>query len=141
MRYIAAKDRKEVTIALQEMYTAATEARAHEQLLKLEERWGTKYPAMVRSWHTNWEHLAVFFQYPPEIRRLIYTTNAVESVHRHFRKVTKAKSLFPNDDALQKILYLAYKDFHKRWNTHIINWGAIAAQLLIFFEGRVTLNN
>lgn len=140
LRYIASKDRRPVTALLRTIYTAPTESDAQTHLQELEETWGRKYPAMIRSWHTNWDNLAVFFKYPPEIRRLIYTTNAVESVHRQFRKVTKTKSLFPHDDALNKILYLAYKDMHKRWERNTLNWALIASQFLIFFEGRFTLD-
>jgi putative transposase len=139
LRYIAWKDQKEVVGMLRTIYTAPTENDAQTHLQQLEETWGRKYPAMIRSWHTNWDHLAVFFKYPPEIRRLIYTTNAVESVHRQFRKVTKTKSLFPHDDALNKILYLAYKDMNKRWERTTRDWSLIASQLLIFFEERFTL--
>jgi transposase-like protein len=139
LRYIASKDQRPVTAMLRTIYTAPTENDAQTHLQQLEETWGRKYPAMIRSWHTNWDNLAVFFKYPPEIRRLIYTTNAVESVHRQFRKVTKTKSLFPHDDALNKILYLAYKDMHKRWERITRDWPLIASQLLIFFEERFTL--
>jgi putative transposase len=140
LRYIASKDQRPVTAMLRTIYTAPTENDAQRHLQQLEETWGRKYPAMIRSWHTNWDQLAVFFKYPPEIRRLIYTTNAVESVHRQFRKVTKTKSLFPHDGALNKILYLAYKDMHKRWERNTQNWPLIASQLLIFFEERFTLD-
>ena len=140
LRYIAWKDQRQVVGMLRTIYTAPTENDAQTHLHELEEVWGNKYPAMIRSWHTNWDQLAVFFKYPPEIRRLIYTTNAVESVHRQFRKVTKTKSLFPHDDALNKILYLAYKDMHKRWERNTRDWPLIASQLLIFFEERFTLD-
>jgi putative transposase len=129
LRYIAYKDRKEIVLMLRSIYTAPTENEAQTHLQELDEVWGRKYPAMIRSWHTNWEHLAVFFKYPPEIRRMIYTTNAVESVHRQFRKVTKTKSLFPHDDALNKILYLAYKDINKHWKRNIQNWHIIREQV------------
>jgi transposase-like protein len=98
---------------LKTVYTAPTEEAALENLNLLEDNWSKKYSLAIKSWRQNWNNLATFFKYPEEIRTIIYTTNAVESVHRQFRKVTKAKSLFPNDDALKKMLYLAYRDLSK----------------------------
>lgn len=139
LRYVARKDRQAVTDAVRSIYTAPVEEQALGALEQLNKTWGRKYPAMVRSWHTNWEHLKPFFHYPSEIRRLMYTTNAVEALHRCFRKVTKTKALFPHDESLQKILFLAYRELYKRWDRSIYDWGAIATQLLILFDGRVII--
>ena len=139
LRYVARKDRQAVTDAVRSIYTAPAEEQALDALEQLSQTWGKKYPAMVRSWRINWEHLKPFFHYPIEIRRLMYTTNAVEALHRCFRKVTKTKALFPHDESLQKILFLAYRELYKRWDRSISDWGAIATQLLILFEGRVII--
>lgn len=99
---------------LKPVYKAPTEEAGLLVLDKLEEKWGKKYHYPIKSWRNNWDNLAVFFKYPEEIRRLIYTTNAVENLHRQLRKVTKNRALFPNDDALIKMIYLAYKDIAKK---------------------------
>jgi transposase-like protein len=137
LRYVAWKDRQAVTDAVRSIYTAPAEEQALNALEQLDNTWGKKYPAMVRSWRINWEHLTAFLRYPIEIRRLMYTTNAVEALHRCFRKVTKTKALFPHDESLQKILFLAYRELYKRWDRSVNDWGAIATQLLILFDGRV----
>ncbi len=107
LKYIASKDQKKFMKQLKIVYTAPTEEAALENLILLEERWSNKYSLAIKSWRQNWVNLATFFKYPEEIRTVIYTTNAVEALHRQFRKVTKSKSLFPNDDALKKMLYLS----------------------------------
>ena len=91
----------------------------------------------LKSWKSNWDNLSVYFNFPQEIRTLIYTTNAVEALHRQFRKVTKAKSLFPNDEALTKMLFLAYKGISNKWTSSLKNWSFIISQLSITFENRI----
>ncbi len=108
--YVASKDQKKFMKELKEVYKALTEDASLINLDTLEENWGNKYSLAIRSWRNNWDNLATFFKYPQEIRTIIYTTNAVEAVHRYFRKDTKSISLFPNDDTLKKMLYLAYRD-------------------------------
>ena len=103
----------------------------------MEEKWGKKYPYPIKSWRENWNNLAVFFKYPEEIRKMIYTTNAVENLHRQFRKVTKNRSSFTNDEALTKMLYLAYSDIAKKWTLPVRNWAYIFSQLSIKFEDRL----
>jgi len=115
MKYVAAKDQKVFAQALKTIYSAPTEAAALQNLKTVDETWGKKYLLAMKSWRENWEELATFFQYPQEIRTMIYTTNAVEALHRQFRKVTKAKSIFPNDEALTKMLFLAYRDIARKW--------------------------
>lgn len=137
IRYVSYKDVKKITAALKPIYTASSETAAREELDRFEQSWGTKYPLIVRSWQNNWAEISTFFKYPPEIRKIIYTTNVIESYHRQLRKVTKAKSIFPTDDALLKMLYLATQDVLRKWTGRIHNWGQILLQLSIFFPDKV----
>jgi putative transposase len=137
LKYIASKDQKEFMKQLKTVYTAPTEEAALENLNLLEDTWSKKYSLALKSWKTNWNNLSTFFKYPQEIRTVIYTTNAVEAVHRQFRKVTKARSLFPNDDALKKMLYLAYRDLSKKWTMPIRNWPIVLSHFSINFEERL----
>jgi transposase-like protein len=136
-RYVSYKDLKKVTADLKPIYKALTEEAALVELDRFEEAWGTKYPLIVRSWRNNWDELATFFKYPPEIRKLIYTTNIIESYHRQLRKVTKGKSIFPSDEALLKMLYLSTMDVVRKWTGRVQNWGQMLLQLSIFFPDRV----
>lgn len=124
-RYISYKDIKAFTSDLKKIYRAATEELALKELDKLEELWGKKYPLSIKSWRANWAELATYFKYPKEVRKIIYTTNTVENYHRSLKKVTKAKSVFPNDQALMKILYLATMDTTKRWKDRMRDWPLI----------------
>jgi len=137
LKYIASKDQKEFMKQLKPVYKAPTEEAALENLRELEERWSKKYSLALKSWRQNWDNLATFFKYPEEIRTIIYTTNAVEAVHRQFRKVTKARSLFPNDDSLKKMLYLAYRDLSKKWTNSLRNWAIVISNFSITFEERL----
>ena len=137
LKYIASKDKKAFMKQLKTVYSAPTEEAALENLDILDETWGKKYSLALKSWKQNWEHLATFFKYPEEIRKVIYTTNVVEALHRQFRKVTKSRSLFPNDDALKKMLYLAYRDISKKWTMPIQNWSFVISQLSIMYEKRL----
>jgi len=136
LKYVASKDQKQFMKELREVYKAPTEEAALMNLEQLELNWGKKYSLAIKSWRTNWDNLATFFKYPEEIRTVIYTTNAVEALHRQFRKVTKSKSLFPNDDALKKILYLAYRDLSKKWTMPIRNWSVVLSTFSIYFKDR-----
>ncbi|MCD1259292.1 IS256 family transposase [Paenibacillus athensensis] len=136
-RYVSYKDLKKVTADLKPIYKAATEESALLELDRFEEVWGGKYPLIVRSWRNNWEELATFFKYPPEIRKLIYTTNMIESYHRQLRKVTKGKSIFPTDEALLKMLYLATMDVIRKWTGRVQKWGQMLLQLSVFFPDRI----
>lgn len=137
IKYVSYKDVKKITSALKPIYTAATEDAALEELNRFEKAWGGRYPLIVASWRNNWSELATFFKYPTEIRKLIYTTNMIESYHRQLRKVTKGKSIFPNDESLLKMLYLATQDILRKWTGRIQNWGQILLQLSIFFPDKV----
>ncbi|MCZ7604208.1 MAG: IS256 family transposase [Melioribacteraceae bacterium] len=136
LRYVASKDQKQFMKELKEVYKAPTEEAALINLNRLEETWGKKYSLATKSWRINWDNLATFFKYPEEIRTVIYTTNAVEALHRQFRKVTKSRSLFPNDDALKKMLYLAYRDLSKKWTMPIRNWSLVLSNFSIYFKDR-----
>ena len=137
-KFISYKDRKEFVKDLKLVYKADTEEMAVVALDALEDKWGAKYPASVTSWRNNWPQLSVYFKYSPEIRRLIYTTNAIENFNRQLRKVTKAKSVFPTDDALFKILYLAMSEATEKWTGKAWDWGQTLDQLYIYFEGRIS---
>ena len=137
LKYVSYKDYKAVTAALKPIYQANTEEAARAELDRFEEVWGAKYPVVVRSWRNNWDELSTFFCYPLEMRKLIYTTNMIESYHRQLRKVTKGKSIFPTDEALLKMLYLATMDVTKKWTMRIQNWGPILSQLSIYFGERI----
>jgi len=137
-RYVSYKDIKAFVADLKKIYKAVTEEVALSELDALEEKWGKKYPLSIKSWRANWAELATFFKYPKELRRIIYTTNNVESFHRQLRKVTKSKSVFPNDKALLKMLYLATMDATERWTMRVRDWPVILSQLTVYFEERVS---
>jgi putative transposase len=133
------KDRKAFAADLRTVYAAPTRQAAEEKLLELGERWGEKYAVAVRSWERNWEDLSTMFDYPAEIRRLIYTTNTVEGYNRQVRKVVKTKGALPSADAARKLLFLVTRDITKTWTAPIFNWAKIRNQLAIRFEGRFPL--
>ena len=139
LKYVVWKDRKAFTADLKTVYQASTREEAETNLLKLEETWGGKYRAAIKSWQNNWEELATFFEFPNEIRRLIYTTNTVEGYHRQLRKVLKNKSSFSTPQAVRKLLYLATIDITKKWTAPLQNWPKILNQLAIRFEDQCPL--
>lgn len=136
-KYLSWKDRKSFVNDLKPIYKAINEEVAMMALEALETKWGDKYYIAVKPWRDNWSEIATMFEYPAEIRRMIYTTNAIESFNRQLRKVTKSKSTFPTDDSLLKMLYLAMIDITKKWTMSIKEWGKIINQLAIHFEGRI----
>ena len=138
-RYVSYKDVKAFTAALKPIYKAPTEELALEALDELESTWGGKYPASIKSWRDHWDELATMFKYPEQIRRIIYTTNAIENFNRQLRKVTKTKSAFVSDDALLKQLYLVTMQVTDKWTMPIKDWGGILMQLMIFFGDRVNV--
>ena len=137
LKYIPWKDRKPFVADLKTIYQAPTREAAEANLRLLEETWGDRYAISVKSWQNNWDDLATMFDFSPDIRRLIYTTNAVEAYHRQLRKVIKTKASFPNPEAARKLLFLATHDIVKKWTTPIFNWTVILNQLAIHFEGRL----
>lgn len=136
-RYVSYKDVKAFSADLKPIYKAPTEESALAALEEFEVKWGGKYALGVKSWRVNWPELSTMFKYPPEIRTLIYTTNAIENFNRQLRKVTKTKSAFVSDDALMKILYLATMNITEKWTMPIRNWGSILDHLIIYFGDRV----
>lgn len=122
---------------LKQIYKADTEELAEAALDILEDKWGKKYPASIASWRNNWAQLSTYFKYPSEIRKLIYTTNSIENFNRQLRKVTKSRAIFPTDDALFKMLYLAMIDATKKWTGKSRDWGLALDQLCIYFEERI----
>jgi putative transposase len=136
LKYVPWKERKAFMADLKTVYQAATREKAEANLLRLEENWAGKYAAAIKSWQKNWEELATFFQFPKEIRRLIYTTNTVEGYHRQLRKVIKNKSSFPTTQSARKLLYLATMDITRKWTSPMWNWPIILNQLAIRFEDR-----
>jgi putative transposase len=136
LTYVAWKDRKAFTADLKTIYQAPNREAAEEQLLELAEKWSATYPIAVRSWEVNWEELATMFEYPGEIRKLIYTTNAIEGYNRQLRKITKTKGAFPTDEAARKLLFLANRDITRKWTAPVPNWARIRNQLAIRFAGR-----
>lgn len=137
-KFISYKDIKPFMKELKQVYQSATEEAALENLDRLEENWGKKYPSSIASWRNNWTQLSTYFKYPPEIRKLIYTTNSIENFNRQLRKVTKSRTIFPTDDALFKILYLAMVDITKKWTGKSWDWGQTLDQLCIYFGDRIS---
>ncbi|MFC2125669.1 IS256 family transposase [Bacteroidota bacterium] len=136
LRYVVWKEKKEFTTDMKEIYHAATIEAAEQALESFEKKWGQKYAYAIRSWKNNWEKLTQFFDYPLEIRRIVYTTNIMESLNRGIRKYTKTKSIFPHDQAALKAVFLAIGNIEKKWTMPIQNWGMILQQFLIKFEDR-----
>lgn len=140
LKYVASKDQKEFLMDLKLVYKAVNKALAEDELLKLSEKWEKKYPIVIESWHRNWEELSTYFQYTEPIRRIIYTTNAVEGFHRQVRKVTKTKGAFTNDMALQKLVYLTVRNIQKKWTSPLVNWSLTIQQLYLKFGNRISLD-
>ena len=136
-KFVNYKDLKPFVKDLKEIYQASTEDLALENLDQFEEKWGKKYPSSVASWRNNWSQLSTYFKYPCEIRKIIYTTNSIENFNRQLRKVTKAKTIFPTDDSLFKVLYLAMCDITEKWTGAGWNWGQTLDQLCIHFSDRI----
>lgn len=136
-KFVSYKDIKALIADLKNIYAAIDEQTALYELDAFDEKWGSKYPKIAVSWRTHWANLATYFKYPQEVRKLIYTTNAIEGFNRQLRKVTKSKSVFPTDDSLLKMLYLAMMDITKKWTGRRQDWGLIHSQLQIYFEDRL----
>jgi len=137
MRYIPEKDSKEFLKDLKSVYKADTKDMAENHLLSLSEKWEKKYPVVLKSWNNNWEELSAYFKYPKPIRKIIYTTNAIESFHSQVRKITKTKRVFSSDMALMKLLYLVQNNITKKWSMPMQNWKSALSQFSIIFEGRL----
>jgi transposase-like protein len=140
LKYVASKDQREFIKDLKLVYKAVNKSVAEDELTNLSDKWESKYPVVIESWHRNWEELTAYFEYTEPIRRIIYTTNAVEGFHRQVRKVTKTKGAFTNDMALQKLVYLTLRNLQKKWVSPLNNWSLTVQQLYIKFGDRITLD-
>ena len=136
VKYVSWKDRKQICSDLKKIYSSSTEQQAQEQLDAFAERWDAKYPTISKMWSRHWEYVIPFFDYPSEIRKVIYTTNAIESLNRSLRKVIKTKGAFPNDASILKIFYLALANISKKWTMPIRTWKTALSQFAVRFEGR-----
>ena len=139
MRYVVWKDKKEFAYDMKQIYTAPTKEAAKAALNDFKEKWDSKYSYAIRSWENNWDELTVFFDFPAEIRKIIYTTNLIENLNGKIRKYTKNKLSFPTDDAVMKSVFLALRESTKKWTMAIRNWGVILNQFLTIFENRIKL--
>ena len=137
LNYVSWKMRKEVAADLRAIYASGTVDQASAALDAFEERWGKDYPSIAQSWRRNWSRITPFFDYPPEIRRVIYTTNAIESVNMSLRKITKNRGSFPSDESLIKLFYLALRNISQKWSMPIRDWKAALNRFSIEFEDRV----
>ena len=137
LNYVSWKLRKEIAADLKTVYAAATVDEAAIRLNEFDDKWGADYPTIVKSWRSNWARITPFFDYPPEIRRIIYTTNAIESVNMSLRKITKNRGSFPSDDALLKLFYLALANISKKWTMPLRDWKAALTRFTIQFEERM----
>jgi transposase-like protein len=137
LKFVSYKDRKKLAADLKPIYQAITEEEAQEALERFEAKWGKNYPQIAKSWYNNWDNLMIFLQYPEAIRRIIYTTNAIESLNNQLRKVTKNKRVFPSDESVFKTLYLTIDYIVRKWTMPIQNWNEAMAHFLIKFEDRI----
>jgi putative transposase len=137
LNYVSWKVRKEVAADLKTIYASGTVDQANAALDTFEERWGRDYPSIGQSWRRNWSRITPFFDYPPEIRKVIYTTNAIESVNMSLRKITKNRGSFPSDESLIKLFYLALRNISQKWSMPIRDWKAALNRFSIEFEDRV----
>ena len=138
-KYVVYKDKKEFATDMKNIYNAPNKEVAATELDNLEKKWGGKYPYAILSWRNNWDDLTVFFQFPLEIRKIIYTTNLIENLNWKIRKYTKSKLSFPSDDAVKKMVYLSLMEIEKKWTQPIHNWGLIMNQFMLMFENRIQI--
>ncbi|GAB6120111.1 hypothetical protein JCM30204_12600 [Dysgonomonas termitidis] len=139
IKYVASKNQKEFMRDFKLVYRAVSKEQAEVELDNLELKWAEDYLIIIKSWRNNWDRLSAYFQYPEGIRRMIYTTNTVEGYHRQIRKVTKNKGVFTNDTALEKLVYLAYRNIKKKWTMPLLEWSKTAQQLAIIYPDRFKL--
>ena len=137
LNYVGWNRRKQVATDLKHVYTASTVDEAEQYLTEFEAKWDKSYPPIAQSWRNNWARIIPFFDYPPEIRKIIYTTNAIESVNMSLRKVTKSRGSFPNDDAVMKLFYLALNNISKKWTMPLRDWKPALNRFTIQFEERM----
>ena len=140
IKYVTSEDERPFLKDLKKVYQASTKATAQRELDELEENWGQKYPVIIKSWRKNWEELTSYFKYSSQIRRIIYTTNTVEGFNRQIRKITKSKAVFPNEDAVLKLVWLAAQNIQKKWTSPLPKWALTAQQLYIHFPDRFQID-
>ena len=139
MRYVSSRDLKPFLVDLKTVYAADTKDLAEQNLLLLDEKWGEKYPIVLKSWQTKWDYLSAYFKYTKPVRRLIYTTNPIEGFHRQVRKYTKSKGAFTSENALYKLIYAAVMQIKKKWTMPVRDWAMTISQLDIYFQGRLNV--
>ena len=137
LKYVSWKERKTLAADMKTVYAASTEEEAKDQMDRFEQKWQSTYPHVIKSWRTNWDSLTAFFRYPVEIRKIMYTTNVIESVNSKFRKATSARRLFPTDDAILKSLFMAAMELERKWTLPMRGWSKIYSQIAILFEERL----
>lgn len=139
LKYVADKDKKKFATDLKTIYQAPSEAVAHERMLEVTEKWDTYYPNAMKSWSVNWDVISPIFKFSSDVRKVIYTTNAIESLNSTYRRLNRGRRLCPSDIALLKALYLATFEATKKWSLPIRNWGKVFGELSIMFEGRSSI--
>ena len=137
LKYVSNKDKKEMSKDLKTIYHAPSESQGHENMLEISEKWSKKYPYAMKSWEANWDVISPLFKFSEEVRKLIYTTNAIESLNSSLRKVTRGKGSFISKEALLKVLYLRRKDLEKSWSKGTKNWDNVKHQLIELYGERV----
>ena len=137
-KYVNYQDLKKFSSDFKAVYNAPTEQAALSELEAIKGKWGKKYPYAISNWEKNWEDVSSFFQFSDDIRRIMYTTNIIEGLNRQYRKVTKTKSVFPSDTALEKLLYLASENVAKKWTQRYRNWDQVLSQLILLYGERIT---
>ncbi len=139
LKFVSYKDRKQIASDLKEIYRSATVDQTEGSLTDFASKWDSRYPMISKSWRSNWDHIIPFFAFPEDIRKAIYTTNAIESLNNSLRKVTKTRNSFPSDEAAMKLLFMALNNIMKKWTMPIRNWSLAIHQFSIHFEGRLPL--
>lgn len=137
LKYVSEKDRKAFAVDLKTIYHASSEEKGQEALERINQKWAPKYPGALRSWAKNWDALSPIFKFSPDVRKVIYTTNAIESLNATYRKLNRQRSVFPSDTALQKALYLATFEATKKWRLPLRNWGLVYGELSMMYEGHL----
>ena len=136
-KYVGEKNKKEFANDLKAIYQAPSEKAALEQLERITEKWEKDYPNAMKSWHTNWDVISPIFKFSAQVRKVIYTTNAIESLNSGYRRLNKQRSVFPSDTALLKVLYLATTEISKKWTMPLRDWGKVLGELEIMYPDRL----
>jgi putative transposase len=137
LRYVSFKDRRAVVKDLKPIYTAANRIEAEAALTAFEAKWGRRYAMIASSWRNNWERVVPFLDFPPQVRRVLYTTNQIEALNSSLRKLLQYRGHFPNDESVTKILFLALRRMEKKWVRSLWNWSEVLGQFSVFFQGRI----